>query len=111
MSEYIEPKLGDYVIVSSVEEGDEMVLRTHDVYFDVGLGATIVRTDDGSKWAAETGMALTRIWRGRTIRVERANYMRNKIGDRLADFARKIHDVDEATLARVYDFILREVKP
>ena len=110
MSHYIEPKPGDILIVSSVEEGDEMVLRTRDVYFDAGLDVAIVRTDDGSKWSVENGTALTRTWRGRTIRVEHANYMRNKIRERLAEFLDKLIDVDAATLARVYDFLLREVK-
>ena len=110
MSDYIEPKPGDYVIISSVEEGDEAVDRVADIYFDAALDVAVVRTDNGTKWSAETGAALHRTWAGRTIRVEREDYLRNKIRERLAEFLDKLIDVDAATLARVYDFLLREVK-
>lgn len=67
MSDYVEPKAGQWVVVSNVEDGDVDVRRVEKVTQEPGE-CRILTLSDHRTWNAETGEPLMRAWKGHRIR-------------------------------------------
>lgn len=99
-------RAGDWVIVSTVEDGDvdcrcvSKVTENKDEY-------PIATLTDGSQWVAETGEPLSRVWRGHVIRVETDAYLCNRLKVALETLMR---EADSDIIAELYGHVLRAVK-
>lgn len=106
MNDYRQPEAGEWVIVSSVEEGDVACLRVGRVWQDPGE-RPVAETSDFRTWLADTGEPLMRAWRGHRIRPATEGELRAKIRETAERVAL---DADPATMAKVYGMMLEVLR-
>ena len=106
MSDYREPKAGEWVLVSSVEEGDVACLRVERVTQEPDE-RPMLNLGDVTTWLADTGEPLNRSWRGHRIRVATTGEIRAKIRETAERVA---NDGDEAALSKVCGMLLEVLR-
>lgn len=106
MNDYRQPQPGEWVIVSSVEEGDVACLRVERVWQDPGE-RPVAETSDFRTWLADTGEPLNRSWRGHSIRTATEGELRAKIRETAERVAL---DAGHETMAKVYCSLLEALR-
>lgn len=106
MSDHQQPKAGEWVFVSSVEEGDVACLRVEHIGCDPDHRPK-AWLSDSTTWLADTGEPLNRSWRGHRIRVATTGEIRAKIRETAERVA---NDGDEAALSKVCGMLLEVLR-
>lgn len=109
-----EPKVGEWVIVAHREEGDVTVLRVASrkwIAVSDG-GAEVFALSDGSAWAVETGLPLSRHWKDHDIRPADEGTLCNRSVEALARIIEQVRggDMPSAVLAKLYGQLLTLVR-
>lgn len=105
MSDYREPKAGEWVIVSSVEDGDVACLRVERITQEPDE-CPIAQLGDCTTWNVDTGEPLHRSWRGHRIRPTTEGELRAKI----RETAERVAGERPETMAKVYGFLLEALR-
>ena len=106
MNDYRQPIAGEWVFVSSVEEGDVACLRVERITQEPDE-RPMAQLSDVTTWLADTGEPLMRAWKGHRIRVATTGEMRAKIRETAERVA---NDGDEAALSKVCGMLLEVLR-
>lgn len=106
-----EPKVGEWAIVASREEGDVDVLGVASRQWIASGegGAEIFVLSDGSAWAVETGLPLSRQWKDHDIRPADEGTLCNRSTELLARLIERVRAgaMSKAGLVLLYSDLLK----